>query len=224
MLLSLLFLYYMLSIISQAKAWVFPGRRGLQLCRAQSPSVKGHSQRFMSHMSTDTIFALSSGPIVKSGVAVVRLSGPSSYYCLEKLVAKHDNKSKTFALEPRKASLRHIYAPDSKEVLDQALVLWFPGPKSFTGEDVVELHLHGSRAVIKGVFEALEYLDSPPDDRAIRPAGPGEFTRRAFENGRMDLTEVEGLSDLLDADTSEQRKQALKQMDGHLRKQYEAWR
>lgn len=174
-------------------------------------------------MGTDTIFALSSGPIVKSGVAVVRLSGPSSFYCLEQLASKQQHNT-DFKIEPRRASLRYLYTPDSKEVLDQSLVLWFPGPKSFTGEDVVELHLHGSRAVIKGVFEALEQLDNPADGKAIRPAAPGEFTRRAFDNGRMDLTEVEGLSDLLDADTSEQRKQALLQMDGHLRKQYEAWR
>jgi tRNA modification GTPase len=174
-------------------------------------------------MGLDTIFALSSGPIVKSGVAVVRLSGPSSYSCLEKLTDR-GTSSKKLAIEPRKAALKYLYAPESKEVLDQSLVLWFPGPHSFTGEDVVELHLHGSRAVIKGVFEALEHLDDPNSQRAIRPAAPGEFTRRAFDNGKMDLTEVEGLSDLLDADTSEQRKQALRQMDGHLRKQYEAWR
>ena len=157
-------------------------------------------------------------------------------------------------IKPRMAALRHLYSPQSKDVLDQALVLWFPAPRSFTGEDVVELHVHGSKAVIKGLFEAFEYIDdnrSSDDDSdgdtdyngtvksndggdgayrstslssCIRPAGPGEFTRRAFENGKMDLTEVEGLSDLLDAETSVQRRLALKQMDGHLRRQYEQWR
>lgn len=173
----------------------------------------------------DTIFALSSGPIVKSGVAVVRISGPSSLYCLEQLTIMPSERM-TFPEQPkpRLAKLKYLYSPVTKDVLDQSLILWFPGPRSFTGEDVVELHVHGSRAVIKGVFEALEHLDDPSQGRAIRPAAPGEFTRRAFENGKMDLTEVEGLSDLLEAETSEQRKQALKQMDGHLRKQYEAWR
>ncbi len=221
--------------------------------------------------SVDTIFALSSGPIVKSGVAVIRLSGPMSYYCLERLLIKENpsslssttKSSSSFidpmkGIKPRMAALRHLYSPQSNDVLDQALVLWFPAPRSFTGEDVVELHVHGSKAVIKGLFEAFEYIDDNrpsdgggsggggDDDDAdyngtvssvdgddamssslsscIRPAGPGEFTRRAFENGKMDLTEVEGLSDLLDAETSVQRRLALKQMDGHLRRQYEQWR
>jgi tRNA modification GTPase len=181
----------------------------------------GHQKRFSS-LATDTIFALSTGPIVKSGIAVVRISGPQSEYCLNRLLSTSEEyKAK---LEPRKASLRRLYSPSNKEVLDQALVLWFPAPHSFTGEDVVELHVHGSKAVIKGIFEAMEHLDNPSMLTPIRPAGPGEFTRRAFDNGRMDLTEVEGLSDLLDAETSEQRKQALRQMDGHLRVQYETWR
>jgi tRNA modification GTPase len=108
-------------------------------------------------------------------------------------------------------------------MLDHALVLWFPGPRSFTGEDVVELHCHGGRAVILGIFAALEELENGGKQR-IRPAERGEFTRRAFDNGRMDLTEVEGLADLLAADTSEQRKQALKQMDGYLKDSFEGWR
>jgi tRNA modification GTPase len=198
------------------------GVRWLHSIRSEVSTVRPGSLA-ATMMHADTIFAISSGPIVKSGVAVVRLSGPSSYYCLEKLTNKGAGSAPA-KVEPKMASLRYLRDPISKEILDQSIVLWFPGPRSFTGEDVVELHLHGSRAVVKGVFEALEQLDDPEAGHAIRPAGPGEFTRRAFENGRMDLTEVEGLSDLLEADTSEQRKQALKQMDGHLRKQYEAWR
>lgn len=175
----------------------------------------------------DTIYALSSGPMVKSGVAVIRISGPSAEFCLQQLLAKDNSEVESAAIlpKPRNAALRKLRSPtDRGEILDQALVLRFPSPRSFTGEDVVELHVHGSRAVVTGVFDALAHLDSPEQGRAIRPAEAGEFTQRAFANGKMDLTEVEGLSDLLDADTSEQRKQALKQMEGHMRIQYEKWR
>lgn len=173
----------------------------------------------------DTIFALSSGPITKTGVAVIRLSGPSSQYCLSRLIRGK-------MPEPRRASLRKLYCPRTAEILDSALVLNMPAPQSFTGEDVVELHVHGSRAVILGVFAAFEHLDAAPDDAplasgrigGIRAAERGEFTRRAFDNGRMDLTEVEGLADLLAADTAQQRTQALRQMEGHLRSVFEAWR
>jgi tRNA modification GTPase len=177
------------------------------------------------HMSIaeETIFALSSGPMVKTGVSVVRISGPAAQFCLQTLCTPPSGTGQRPAdPKPRFAALRRLYSPCTADLLDQALVLWFPGPRSFTGEDVVELHLHGSKAVIRGVFEALEHLDDPT--RVIRPAGAGEFTRRAFERGKMDLTEVEGLGDLLDAETGEQRKQALRQMEGYLRKQYEAWR
>ena len=202
------------------------GRRTMK--HVYRAALHSNSYRSSTSAGLDTIFALSSGPIAKSGVAVVRISGPSSQYCLEKLAAKPSATATAtaslFVPKPREATLKALYSPVTDDVLDQSLILWFPGPRSFTGEDVVELHVHGSRAVIKGVFEALEHLDDPLSGRAIRPAAPGEFTRRAFDNGKMDLTEVEGLSDLLDAETSEQRKQALKQMEGHLRKQYEAWR
>lgn len=111
-------------------------------------------------------------------------------------------------------------------------MLWFPSPRSYTGEDVCELHVHGSRAVIKGVFASLTELGGQGDtstaihykNSSIRPAERGEFTKRAFENGRLDLTEAEGLGDLLVADTSAQRKQALRQMEGHMRRTYEGWR
>jgi tRNA modification GTPase len=179
----------------------------------------------------DTIFALSSGPLSKTGVAVIRISGPDSRLCLESLISKESAKKAQKFPEPRVASLRRLYDPISQDTLDQALVLWFPGPKSFTGEDIVELHCHGGRAVILGVFTALETLGESLKDskdsfsvNRIRAAERGEYTRRAFDNNRMDLTEVEGLADLLAADTSEQRKQALKQMDGYLRKFFEDWR
>ena len=183
--------------------------------------------------ATDTIFALSSGPVVKSGVAVVRLSGPACREILTILqnaplissnkIASLSTKPIPFP-EPRRASVRTLICPKTGDELDRAMVIWMPGPHSFTGEDVCELHLHGSRAVVSGLFQALEHLDAPTRGRGIRAAAKGEFTRRAFENNRMDLTEIEGLSDLLDADTALQRKQALRQMDGHLSKQFEVWR
>jgi len=126
------------------------------------------------------------------------------------------------------AKLTTLFCPKTKETLDKGIILWFPKPNSFTGEDVVELHLHGSRAVVAGLFDALEYLNAHNKKRdgvsSIRMAEKGEFTKRAFEHGKMDLTEVEGLSDLLAADTARQRKQALLQMSGHLKEKYESWR
>lgn len=160
--------------------------------------------------TVDTIFALSSGAGT-SGVAVVRLSGPGSNAALLKLGGERLPK-------PRYTALRKLTDPVSGEVLDQALVIVFQSPASFTGEDVVELHLHGGRAVVDGVLTALAGMDG------IRPAEAGEFSRRAFENGKLDLTEAEGLNDLIHAQTAAQRSLALKQMDGALRTLYEDWR
>jgi tRNA modification GTPase len=189
---------------------------------------------------SDTIYALSSGTNskTKTGIAVIRISGPQALECLNILCdvgLKSDNKKQSKSIpKERMASLRYLYCPKTKDLLDQSIVLCFNKPKSFTGEDVVEIHAHGSRAVISGIFQALEYIsdnnnniffeDNEQKNSVIRAADRGEFTRRAFENGRMDLTEVEGLADLLDADTSEQRKQALKQMGGHLKNTFERWR
>jgi tRNA modification GTPase len=108
--------------------------------------------------------------------------------------------------------------PDTAEILDHALVLWFPGPASETGEDMAELQVHGGRAVVQGVIGALASLED------CRLAEPGEFARRAFENGKLDLTGVEGLADLIDAETAAQRRQALRQAEGALYRLYEAWR
>lgn len=162
-------------------------------------------------MTTDTIFALSSGAGV-AGVAVVRLSGPRAGTALEALTP---GKTRP---EPRKAALRRLIDPATGARLDEALVLYFKGPASFTGEDVVELHLHGGRAVVTGVIEALGAIEG------LRPAEPGEFSRRAFEHGKLDLTEAEGLNDLIHAQTAAQREVALRQMDGALRTLYEGWR
>jgi tRNA modification GTPase len=174
----------------------------------------------------DTIYALSSGPITKSGVSVIRMSGPSALKCAQ-ILCQSNSKQRHVVFKERVATLRHLYCPKTRDILDQSLVLWFPAPRSFTGEDVIELHVHGSKAVVTGVMGALEHVDTllrNNDNFNIRPAERGEFTRRAFENGRMDLTEVEGLADLLEAETAQQRKQAVRQMDGHQRKIYEAWR
>lgn len=167
----------------------------------------------------DTIFALSSGA-GRAGVSVVRVSGPEAQQALLRMAPGRDN-----ALPPpRKAVLRKLRWPSGREdegggeVIDEVLALWFPGPGSFTGEDVVELHTHGSRAVVAATLEALGLL------RGFRLAEAGEFTRQAFANGRMDTTQVEGLADLINADTEEQRKQALRQMGGAQRARYEAWR
>lgn len=158
----------------------------------------------------DTIFALSSGSGT-AGVAVVRLSGPASTEALVKLTDMP-------APAPRQAVLRRLKDPETGRRLDQALVLVFVGPASFTGEDIVELHLHGGRAVVDGVLNVLACLPG------LRLAEPGEYSRRAFEHGKLDLTEAEGLNDLIHAQTAAQRDQALRQMDGELRLLYEGWR
>lgn len=154
----------------------------------------------------DTIFALASGR-GKAGVAVLRISGAAAQDALLYL---------THGVQPRRASVRVLRA--GGEVLDEALVLFFPGPGSFTGEDVVELHLHGSTAVVDSVLRTLGEL---PD---CRQAEPGEFTRRALENERLDLTQVEGLADLIEAETEAQRRQALRVMSGSIGKSAADWR
>jgi len=156
-----------------------------------------------------TIFALSSAP-GRAGVAVIRVSGPAVRKALEAMVAP--------VPDPRVAAFRTIRAPTTGDALDRALVLWFAEPNSETGEDVAEFQVHGSRAVIAAVLAALGGLDG------CRLAEPGEFARRGFENGKMDLAEVEGLADLVEAETEAQRKQALAQSAGRLSKIYEAWR
>jgi tRNA modification GTPase len=158
---------------------------------------------------TDTIFALSSGP-PPAAIAVIRVSGPAARLALERLIGR--------VPEPRRAALARIHDPMSGVLLDEALALWFPGPKSETGEDMAELQIHGGRAVISAVLSALGELPG------FRLAEPGEFTRRAFEAGRLDLTAVEGLADLVGAETEAQRRQALGQMRGLLGGRAEAWR
>lgn len=145
----------------------------------------------------------------KAGVAVIRVSGPQALEAVKKMTA-----IKTPV--PRKAMFSEIHTPDGTAV-DNGLVLYFPRPNSFTGEDVVEFQTHGGRAIISAVLSGLAQING------FRPAGRGEFTRRAVENGKMDLTAAEGLADLVDAETEQQRKQALRQMGGALAKIYEDW-
>ncbi len=175
----------------------------------QFPTIEHETIIGLDKMASETIFALSTAP-GQAGVAVIRISGSTAKLVLEKM-------SSSFP-EPRVAALIKLFNPEDKAELDRCLALWFPGPSSFTGEDVVELHLHGGRAVVDGTIEALAKL---PD---FRPAEAGEFTRRAFDNDKLDLTEVEGLSDLIAAETEAQRKQAIRQMDGELSKLVEGWR
>lgn len=157
----------------------------------------------------DTIFALSSGS-GKAGVAVVRLSGGGCARALRHLAGPLP--------DPRRASLRALRDGQNGEALDRGLVLWFPGPASYTGEDMAELHVHGGRACVAGVLGALGHLDG------LRAAEAGEFTRRAFHNARLDLTQVEGLADLIEAETQAQRRLALRQMSGADGQRFDAWR
>ena len=161
-------------------------------------------------MTNDTIFALSSGNGV-SGLAVIRISGPESGPILQSL-------SGGSLPMPRHATRVSLRDPDNGEVLDDGLVLWFPGPASFTGEDIVELHIHGGRATIDAVSFALSGFEN------CRLAEPGEFSRRAFDNNKLDLAEIEGLADLIAAETEAQRKQALRQLSGGISEVYENWR
>jgi tRNA modification GTPase len=157
---------------------------------------------------TDTIFALATAP-GRAAVAVVRLSGPRCGEVLEALTGKAVPAA-------RRASLRRLKDAEGR-VLDEALVIWTPGPGSYTGEDAAELHLHGGPAIVEGVIQALH-------EAGLRLAEPGEFTRRAFENGRLDLAQAEAVADLVDAETQSQAKQALGQLGGALSRRYETWR
>lgn len=157
----------------------------------------------------ETIFALSSGA-GKAGVAVIRISGPRCGTVLTRMTGG--------PLEPRMASLRRLVHPDTGDFLDLGLALYFPGPASFTGEDVVELQVHGGNAVRNAVLEALTAIDG------CRPADSGEFTRRAFEAGKLDLSGVEGLADLINAETDVQRRLALRDASGGLASACDGWR
>nr|XP_012145150.1 PREDICTED: tRNA modification GTPase GTPBP3, mitochondrial isoform X2 [Megachile rotundata] len=168
-------------------------------CFGSSISLRRH---FNEHSRCSTIYALSSG-YGKCGVAVIRITGSKASIALKEM-------TKMTALKPRVALLRNIHDPETKEVLDK-------GPKSFTGEDSVEFHVHGGPAVVTSILNALTKLH-------FELASPGEFTKRAFLNGKLDLTEAEGIGDLIDAETEKQRKQASNQANGSLHHLYNSWR
>lgn len=156
---------------------------------------------------SDTIFAPATAP-GRAAVAVVRVSGPRTQTAVRTLAGDLP--------EPRRASVRRLFDADGGEI-DQALVLWFPGPGSYTGEDAAEFHVHGGTAVTGALVEALAGL-------GLRLAEPGEFTRRAFENGKLDLAQAEGVADLIDSETEGQRRQALEQLGGRLSQVQARWR
>jgi tRNA modification GTPase len=160
------------------------------------------------HPREQTIFALSSGR-PPNAISVVRVSGPQANVALRMLAGR---------IPPPRMATRALLNDADQGLIDDAIVLWFPGPASATGEDVAEFHVHGGRAVLSALFAALSSVEN------IRAAEPGEFTRRAFENGKLDLTEAEGLDDLIHADTDRQRRQALRQLKGLLGDKARSWR
>ena len=160
------------------------------------------------HPRDETIFALSSGR-PPSAIAIVRVSGPQAGTVLTALAGK---------LPVPRMATRALIRDSNRQPIDDAVVLWFPGPASATGEDLAEFHVHGGRAVLAALFAALGAFDH------VRAAEAGEFTRRAFENGKLDLTEAEGLDDLIHADTDRQRRQALRQLKGVLGDKARGWR
>lgn len=159
--------------------------------------------------SQDTIYALATAP-GKAGVAVIRLSGAKAGEVTKTLIASELPRA-------RFAHFTKFYSPDSESIIDEGLLLWMPGPNSFTGENVAELQIHGGAAIIEAFFEAFQGFPN------CRMAEAGEFSRRAFLNGKMDLTEIEAVADLVEAQTQHQHKQALRQMQGELGSLYQDW-
>ena len=209
-----------------SKTRATPGRaRAAAVCTAHGMAGRGHrcwslrpgaligreTHGFAGRDGDDTVFALSTAP-GRSGVAVIRISGPATSSTIAALT------NSPAPPPPRVATVRNLQDPRTGQLLDVALVLYFQGPKSFTGEDSGELHVHGSPAVIEEVLACLTQQPS------LRPALPGEFTRRALLNGKLGLLEAEGLADLIAADTSLQRQMALQQLSGTTTALYDRWR
>ncbi len=157
-----------------------------------------------------TIFALSSGPGM-SGVAVIRVSGKNTAYVVKKLTGSK-------LPSPRVATLKKFNKNGGKELIDEGVIIWFPAPNSYTGEDLAEFHVHGSRAVVKAMHSTISKIKN------CRLAEPGEFTKRAFQNGRINLLKAESIADLISAETEIQRKQAIKIMSGKSSDKFNSWR
>jgi tRNA modification GTPase len=177
------------------------------MCHQRCVFSRAPTQQAM-HPRDQTIFALSSGR-PPSAIAIVRMSGPQARVALQAIAGR---------LPSPRVATRALLQNAAQQVIDDAVILWFPGPASATGEDVAEFHVHGGRAVLAALFAALSSFEN------MRAAEPGEFTRRAFENGKLDLTEAEGLNDLIHADTDRQRAQALRQLKGLLGDKARNWR
>ncbi|KAJ1865380.1 tRNA modification GTPase gtpbp3, mitochondrial [Coemansia sp. RSA 2703] len=172
----------------------------------------GAAKRTVRWLSTDTIYALSTAP-GKSAIAIVRISGAQTSSVLRSLLSRERLP------RARQATVARLVDPsDPSDTLDTAVCLWLPGPQSYTGEDMAELHVHGGPAVVSSILGALGRLDG------LRMAQAGEFTRRAFDLGKLDLTTLEGISDVLNAETEQQRRLAVRQMGGALQQQYSSWR
>ncbi|KAI0685991.1 tRNA modification GTPase TrmE [Cytidiella melzeri] len=193
-------------------SWTQPGQRNASTLQTHPSLVRSDAQR-------STIYALSTPP-GKAGVAVIRVSGPEALQVWRRFVSLHSKKGKNkeASPEPWKMHRCDVVHPHTQELLDSGLAVYFKGPRSFTGEDVIELHVHSGRAIITAVLDALGC------EPTCRLAEPGEFTRRAFEAGRLDLTEVEGLHDLIHAETASQRKAALQAVGGQLRTHFDVLR
>eukprot|EP00002_Diphylleia_rotans_P033105 TRINITY_DN7007_c0_g1_i2.p1 TRINITY_DN7007_c0_g1~~TRINITY_DN7007_c0_g1_i2.p1 ORF type:complete len:433 (-),score=77.64 TRINITY_DN7007_c0_g1_i2:157-1455(-) len=171
-----------------------------------------YSEKSILKDDKDTIYALSTAP-GKSGVAVIRISGSEAKQVLDRMCR--------FVMEPERDKLTQtsIVHPKTRELLDKGMAVWFKGPRSYTGEDTVEFHLHGSPAVVRNTLEAIQSINR----NIFRPALAGEFTRRAYENGKIDLIQAEALSDLLESETESQRRLALSQLSGNLSSLYQYW-
>lgn len=188
---------------------------------------KSHRSFYDCRTKYDTIFAPSTciHPTKGSPLGVIRISGPKTQFIIEKLtnyrVSRDENpgKSNVKLILPRVATLSKFFSPnpDAQELVDIGITLWFPKPRSFTGEDVVELHLHGSQAILTRLMDILANFDS------VRPAEPGEFTRRAVSNDKLSLLQAESLPDLIASQTEKQRQLALKGLDGTTRLKYNLW-
>lgn len=215
----------------------------LQLSKSKEEQ---RNAKIFDNRQEDTIYALSSGSSSNqaTAVAVIRISGVDALQCLQQMLPRKGEK-RNFPPKARYATLYKLYHPISKQPLDHALILYFPAPHSYSGEDIIELHCHGSRAVVSSVLKVLSNMNSFIDNdskndisiagnnsdgdgndakRRIRAAEPGEFTQRAYTNAKLDLLQIEALADLLTSDTTRQAEQALKQLDGKLSKKYLAWR
>ncbi|KAL6242426.1 mitochondrial splicing system protein [Rhinocladiella similis] len=189
------------------------------------PDVSGWAPRPANSLAAETIYALSTAP-GRAAIAVVRISGPACLDIYRSLCPDRPHP------KPRTATLRRLYQPNtndksSRQVLDNgALVLYFPAPNTVTGEDVLELHVHGGRAIVRSVLDAVAICGGilKETENIVRHAEPGEFTKRAFYNGRLDLTQAEALGETLAAETEQQRRLAVSGSDGGLAKRYEDWR